>query len=36
MLLRGVFQFEVQLDNWLLSERKKELTEEGQTSLLDN
>ena len=25
MLVKGVFQFEVQLDNWLLMERKKEL-----------
>jgi RNA polymerase I-specific transcription initiation factor RRN7 len=30
MLVQGVFQFEVQLDNWLLAERKKHLMEEEQ------
>jgi RNA polymerase I-specific transcription initiation factor RRN7 len=29
MLVQGVFQFEVQLDNWLLAERKRRVVEDG-------
>jgi hypothetical protein len=35
MLVKGVFQFEVQLDNWLLAERKKALLEDEQRRLME-
>jgi RNA polymerase I-specific transcription initiation factor RRN7 len=35
MLMKGVFQFEVQLDNWLLADRKKALLEDEQRRLME-
>ena len=35
-LVRGVFQTEVQLDNWLAADRRKRMIEEREKALLED